>query len=330
MTHTTRAIHVRVPGGPDVLEPVVLPLPEPGPGEVRVRIAAIGVNFADVLCRRATHRSMRPPPIVPGCEAAGTIDACGPEVDPGRLGERVGVYSPFGGAYAEAMTVPAAYALPLPGDMGFEDGAAFTHLALTAHAALGPVGDARAGMTLLVTAAAGGLGGVLCQLARARGLDVLAAAGSAAKCATLGARGWRAFDYGRDDFEDRVRDATAGRGVDRAVETVGGDLYARVERLLAPMGRIVIAGAASGRLAMPDPVVLLDRSASVATLNLSVVYANDPAAMRPVWDGLVALAHAGAIVPRVGHRFGLSEAADAHRLLESRASGDKIVLDPAR
>ena len=326
-----RAIHVERPGGPEALQPIELPIPVPADGEVRVRVASIGVNFADVLCRRATHRSMRPPPIVPGCEAAGVIDACGPGVDPGRVGERVGVYSPFGGAYAEWLVVPSAYALPLPDTMGFEDAAAFTHLALTADAALHRVGDARPGMTLLVTAAAGGLGSMLTQYALSVGLRVFAAAGSADKCATLEGRGFEGvFDYGHADFDSQVLEATGGRGVDRVVETVGGDLYARCEALLAPLGRIVIAGAASGALAQPQAATLLDRSASVATLNLSVIYATAPDAMRGTWNALVTRYLDGHLVPRIGHRFVLADAIDAHRLIESRRSRDKIVLAPGR
>ena len=329
MTSTMRAVFVAEPGGPEVLRPIDLPVPGPLEGEVRVRVASIGVNFADILCRRATHRSMRPPPLVPGCEAAGIIDACGAGVDPARLGERVGVYSPFGGAYAEWLVVPSTYALPLPDTMSFEDASAFTHLALTAHAALHRIGDARPGMTLLVTAAAGGLGSMLTQLAVAEGLRVFAAAGSSDKCAELQGRAVAgAFNYGSDDFETQVRAATAWRGVDRVVETVGGSLYVRCEALLAPLGRIVIAGAASGTLAKPHAAILLDRSASAATLNLSVIYAAEPAAMRTVWNELVEHFHAGTLVPRIGHRFALSDVGEAHRLIESRGSRDKVVVSP--
>ncbi len=142
-------------GGPEVLSYIDQPMPEPGAGEVRVRVAAIGVNYADIMCRRAVHQSMRPPPIVPGCEAAGIIDACGAGVSRHRVGDRVGVYSPFGGAYAEAIVVPEDYALPLPEAMSFETAAAFTHAYLTAHEALNASAPPPTGTTVLITAAAG-------------------------------------------------------------------------------------------------------------------------------------------------------------------------------
>jgi NADPH2:quinone reductase len=304
-------------------------LPEPARGEVRVRLEIIGVNFADVMCRRATHRSMRPPPIVPGCEGAGVIDACGQGVDPARLGERVGVYSPFGGAYAEWLVVPGDYALPLPPAMSFDEAAAFTHLALTAHEALFGCARAEAGMRVLVTAAAGGLGGMLIQLARATGLEVVAAVGSEDKRRALLAAGVQpVLVYGEADLGAAVLEATAGRGVDIVVDTVGGVVPGQAQRALAPLGRLVIAGAASGTLAAPDMAGLLDRSALCATLNLRVVFAHAPARMHAAWARLAGLHSAGALRARIGHRFALHHAAAAQELIESRRSMGKILLDP--
>ncbi len=325
-----RAVRIERTGGPEVLQLIELPTPTPAPGQVRVRTSVIGVNFADVLCRRGTHRSMPQPPIVPGCEVAGVIDACGDGIDTRRLGERVGVYSPWGGGYADALVVPAAYALPLPSSIADDAAAAFTHLALTADAALGRVGRARAGETLLVTAAAGGLGSMLLQLGAALGLDLFAATGSTEKSASLRSRGvTRIFDYGHPGWGDEIVEATGGRGIDLIVETVGGSVFEASQRLLAPLGRIVVAGAASGDAPIPGIEPLIDRSASCATLNLSVLYANQTVAMRNRWDTLLALHATGRLQPVIGHRFPLARADAAHRLLESRGSRDKIVLDVA-
>lgn len=324
-----KAIQVERAGGPEVLRPVDVPLPEPGPGEVRVRLAAIGVNFADVLCRRATHRSMRPPPLICGCEGAGIVDACGPDVQRRRAGDRVGVYSPFGGAYAEALVVPQQYAFALPPTMSFEDGAAFTHLALTAHAALHLFGTPAAGSSLLVTAAAGGLGGMLCQLGDALGLTVIAAVGSPVKADLLRSRGRaRVVVYDDGRLAAQVLALTAGRGVDLVVETVGGALFAQAEAVLAPLGRIVVAGAAGGSLPRPDVAALLDRSAVCALFNLSVLMAERCWTVDTAWRRMTALFAQQRVVPRIARRFALAEAADAHRLLESRASVDKILLLP--
>jgi NADPH2:quinone reductase len=322
-----KSVLVRRAGGPDVLELVDLPIPEPGPGEVRVSVRAIGVNYADVMGRKAIHRSIRPPPIVIGCEASGVIDACGAGVDPARLQERVGVYSPFGGAYAEALTVPQQYALPLPANMPFEDAAAFTHVFLTAHEALHGVTPLSNGSTVLVTAAAGGLGGALIQLAQAADTQVIAAVGSEAKRRLLAARGVASvINYAENNLTAAVLAATNGRGVDLAVETVGGELFQQAQSALAPLGRIVIAGMAGGKDALPDVATLLDRSASCTTLNLSVIFAHRPDHIRSVWSSLIRLYAAGKLQPRIGQRFKLQDAAAAHRLLESRASTDKILL----
>jgi len=322
-----KSVLVRHAGGPEVLEVVDLPVPEPGPGEVRVSIRAIGVNYADVMGRKAIHRSIRPPPIVIGCEASGVIDACGSGVDPARLNERVGVYSPFGGAYAEALTVPQQYALPLPEKMPFEEAAAFTHVFLTAHEALNGVAPLRKGATVLVTAAAGGLGGALIQLVQAAEAQIIAAVGSEAKRQLLATRGLASIiDYGKTDLTPAVLAATGGRGVDLAIETVGGDLFQQAQRALAPLGRIVIAGMAGGQEAPVDLAALLDRSATCTTLNLSVVFAHRPDRIRSMWSDLTRLYAAGKLQPRIGHRFKLQDAAEAHGLLESRASTDKILL----
>ena len=320
---------VRTAGGPDVLELVDLPLPDPASGEVRVRLNAIGINFADVMCRRAVHRSMRPPPIVVGCEAAGTIEACGPGVAHRRVGDRVGVYSPFGGAYAEAIVVPQDYVLPLPDTMSFDEGAAFTHVYLTAYEALNAIQPVTRGASVLITAAAGGLGGALIQLASAAGARIIAAVGSAAKRQLLLERGVATvIDYGSADLAEQVLAATAGRGVDLAIETVGGQIFQQAQRALAPLGRIVLAGTASGEESQPDIATLLARSATCSTLNLSVVFAHSPQRPRDSWTRLTAMYESGLLRPRIGHRFPLSQAASAHRLLESRASVDKILLDP--
>lgn len=319
----------RAAGGPEVIEVVRTPRPAPAAGEVRVRVGAIGVNFADVMCRQAVHRSMRPPPIVLGCEAAGVIDAVGPGVAAGRVGERVGVYSPFGGAYAESLVVPSAYALPLPPDMPVDVAAAFTHVYLTAWTALHLGGDPVPGDSVLVTAAAGGLGGALLDVAVALGLRPVAAVGSPVKAARLRERGVGCVvDYADGGLARAVLLATDGRGVDVAVETVGGALCAEAQACLAPLGRLVIAGMAGGDAPVPDVPTLLARSAVCATLNLSVVFAHRPAAAHAAWNRIVGLWERGRLTPRIGHRFALADAAQAHRLLESRASTDKILLVP--
>jgi NADPH:quinone reductase len=325
-----KAVLAGAAGGPEVLTQITQQVPQPGPGDVLVRVAAIGVNYADVMCRQAVHASMRPPPIVPGCEAAGVVDACGTGVSRHKVGDRVAVYSPFGGAYAEALVVPEDYALPLPDAMTFEEAAAFTHVYLTAYEALHAGGVPGAGSTVLITAAAGGLGGAVIQLGTALRLRLIAAVGSAEKRRLLLERGLApVIDYGSSHLTEAVLSVTSGRGVDVAIETVGGVLFEQAQDALAPLGRIVIAGTASGHEPRPDVSALLARSGTCATLNLSVVFARRPVRARETWACLMSLYSAGHLRPRIGRRLPLAQAADAHRLMESRGSVDKILLYPA-
>jgi NADPH:quinone reductase len=324
-----KVVLARAAGGPEVLSFTDQPMPEPRDGEVRVRVAAIGVNYADVMCRQAVHQSMRPPPLVPGCEASGVVEACGPGVTRHRVGDRVGVYSPFGGAYAQWLVVPENYALPLPDTMSYETAAAFTHVYLTAHEALNVSAPPQPKATVLVTAAAGGLGGAVLQLAAALGLRPIAAVGSPTKQRMLLERGVEmVIDYGTADLTEAALEATGGRGVDVVIETVGGVLFDQAQDALAPLGRIVIAGAASGHEPRPDVSALLARSATCATLNLSIVFAQRPDHIHRAWSRLLELYGKGLLTPRIGHRFELAKTADAHRLLESRGSTDKILLTP--
>ncbi|NKF22621.1 quinone oxidoreductase family protein [Solimonas marina] len=324
-----RAIEVTHPGGPEVLRLIDAPLPVPRADEVRVRLHAIGVNYADVLCRRGAHPSMRQPPIIVGCEGAGEVVACGPDVTQHRVGERVGVYSPFGGAYADELVVPERYALPLPAAMAWDEAAAFTHVYLTAWHALRTQGRATPGDWLFVSAAAGGLGGAVRQLADAFGLQIIAGVGSDAKADALRAAGCaHVVNYEREDLRARLADITGGRGVDIAIETVGGRVFAAVQQALAPLARLVTVGVAGGDGPQPDVGTLLAQSASYATLNLSVIFARCAALIAPSWQALLALYARGALRPQIGHRYALAQAADAQALMESRRSTGKIVLTP--
>jgi NADPH2:quinone reductase len=136
------------------------------------------------------------------------------------------------------------------------------------------------------------------------------------------------IEYGAADLTAKVRDITEGHGIDVIVETVGGDVFRQAQDALAPLGRIVITGVAGGQETQPDVATLLSRSATCATFNLSVIFAHRPRHIQEVWARLTDLYEAGRLLPRIGHRFTLAQAADAHRLLESRASMDKILLDP--
>ncbi|HUD51078.1 NADPH:quinone oxidoreductase family protein [Parvibaculum sp.] len=324
-----KAIRAERRGGPEVLAWVDLPVPEIDEHAVLVRFHAIGVNYADVLCREAAHPSMRPPPIVVGCEGAGVVVACGAAVREHRPGDRVGVYSPFGGAYAEWVSVPAHYALPLPETMSFEEAAAFTHVYLTGYHALRTLGHAESGDGLFISAAAGGLGTAILQLAKAWNLRMIAGIGSDEKreyVAKLGVE--HVVNYRVEDVSARLAEITEGRGPDVVIETVGGELFWTLQQALAPLGRLVTVGVAGGIEPRPDVGTLLSKSASYAALNLSVIFARKPELIPPSWRDLCDLYMNGALPPVIGHRFRLDEAAMAHELLESRRSTGKIILLP--
>lgn len=324
-----KAIRAERRGGPEVLAKVDLPMPEIDDHAVLVRLHAIGVNYADVMCREAAHPSMQPPPIVVGCEGAGIVEACGAAVRDHQPGDRVGIYSPFGGAYAEWISVPAHYALPLPATMSFEDGAAFTHVYLTAYHALHTLGRAQVGDRLFISAAAGGLGTAILQLAKAWCLEAIAGVGSDEKRSFLAGLGVEhVVNYRREDVASRLAEITAGQGPDLVIETVGGELFETLQRALAPLGRLVTVGVAGGIEPRPDVGTLLSKSAVYAALNLSVIFARKRELIPPSWRDLCDLYMKGTLQPVIGHRFRLDEAAAAHELLESRRSTGKILLFP--
>jgi NADPH2:quinone reductase len=325
-----KVIKVEQAGGPENLVLVDAPKPRPGPGQILVELQAIGVNFADILCRRASHPGMPAPPLVPGCEGSGLVEALGEGTTRFRVGDRVALYSPPGGTYARWVTVRESYALPLSSSMSFEDGAAFIHVFLTAYHALFTLGRAREGEWALVTAAAGGVGTAILQLAGWRGMHLIAGVGSEAKVGYLAGLGVeQVVDYGSTSLADRVLEITGGRGVDLVLESVGGALFHDALRCLAPLGRFILFGMASGRTEAAHPNDLLRTSSTFAALNLSVLFAHAPELVERSWRELLSLYEQGRVRPLVEHRFALEQAAAAHRLMESRASVGKILLFPA-
>ena len=324
-----RAVEARRPGPSEVLEVVHRAIPRPKANQVLVHLAAIGVNYADIMCRRGSHPGMPAPPIVLGCEGAGIVEDLGPGVTRLRRGDRVGVYSPWGGSYAEWLNVPEAYALGLPDAMSFEDAAAFTHVYLTAYHALRTLGHACSDEWLVVTAAAGGLGTACIQLAQVWRLRVIAGVGSSAKFPALQRLGVEhTVDYSKASLAERVREITGDRGADLVLETVGGDIFRQAAMCLAPLGRVLLTGVASGEEPVPDLRAYLSRCGALCTVNLSVIFAHAPERIDSSWKTLLEIYSAGHAHPIIGHRFPLEEARQAQELMESRRSVGKILLLP--
>ncbi|WP_213450525.1 zinc-binding dehydrogenase [Rhizomonospora bruguierae] len=320
-----RAIQVAEFGPPEVLVPVELPDPAAGPGRVVVAVERCGVTFADTMTRagRGPGGAVQPP-YVPGNGVGGTVAGTGPGVDPGLLGRRVVSTTGGSGGYAERVSVPAGGLVPVPDGLDLDPAVAMltdgrTALGLFARAGVRP------GETVLVEAAAGGVGTLLVQLALAAGATVVAAAGRAKLGVPRDLGAQVAIDYTAPDWARQVRAATGGRGVDAAFESVGGAIGAAALDLVAPGGRLVQFGLASGRPLGTDPADLAARAVRlIGFAELRSIGA--PATALELATRALAAAAAGRLRPIVGQRFPLAEAAAAHRAVEDRVTVGKSLL----
>jgi len=324
-------------GGPEVLRLTDAADPTPAAGEVRVATRAIGINFADLI-QRAGHYPREPPmPFTPGMEAAGVIDAVGAGAPAELLGRRV-MAVPIYGGHAEKFCLPASYVMELPEWASFEEGAAFPVMYLTAWYALHELGRARAGERVVVTAAAGGVGTAILQLARQIGLRVMAVIGSPEKADLVRSLGAEEVASYQDCAAQAAR---AWTKIDLVVDAVGGTVFRPLWRLLDLSGRYVLYGfaevgsargisyvrAARGLLAMGllRPYSLVTANLTLAGFNLSVVPDQVPL-LRANADRLIALWKDGRIRPVLGEQFPFERLPDAHRLLASRRSTGRVIV----
>lgn len=325
-------------GPPEVLEVREAPEPAVLPGTVRIRVRAAGINFSDLLARQGLYPDAPKPPCTVGYEVAGVVDAAGADVPAPRAGDRVVATTRFGGQ-SELVVVPAAATFPLPPGWSFEQGAAFPVVYLTAHHILVRVAAVRRGESVLVHAAAGGVGLAVAELGRLLGFRVLGLAG-AAKHAILREYAVEPLDSRDPRWFDAVRRLVPG-GVDVVLDPVGGDSWRHGYRLLAPAGRLVCYGASvlSGgtrrnilktiwgvvRFPRFGPLALMNDNRSVAGVNLGHLW-NDQALLLPQIEALVGYARDGKLTPRVDRSFPLAEAAAAHRYIHERRNIGKVVL----
>jgi NADPH2:quinone reductase len=318
-----KAIRVTQFGGPEVLRLQDVDLPAPGPGEARVRLHAAGINFVDVYQRRGTYSG--PLPFTPGREGAGIVESVGEGVREVRPGARV-AYTGVLGSYAEASLVPAERLIPLPDDFSFEQGAAFPLQGMTAHYLIHEYRRPGPGDTVLIHAAAGGMGLLLVQWARHLGARVLGTVSTEEKARAARAAGAdEVIRYTQQDFVAEVKRLTQGRGVDLIIDGVGKTTFAGDLEAAAVRGHVVIFGAASGPA---DPIVpnsLMPRSLSVSGGNLGNYTRTREEMLRRARDVMEGLG-AGWLRLNIGRVFPLEQAALAHRLLEGRGSVGKLVL----
>ena len=325
-------------GPPEVLEVREAPEPEVRPGTVRIRVRVAGINFSDLLARQGLYPDAPKPPCTIGYEVAGVVEALGAGVTAPRIGDRVVATTKFGGQ-SEVVVAAADSVFPLPASWTLEQGAAFPVVYLTAHHMLVRVAAARRGETVLVHAAAGGVGLAVAELGRILGLRVIGLC-SPGKHAILREYGVEPLD-GRDPhWFDAVR-RVAPQGVDVVLDAVGGDSWRHGYRLLAPAGRLVCFGA-SGlsegvqrnllktiwrviRFPRFAPLALMNDNKSVAGVNLGHLW-NDQALLAPQIEALLAYARDGKLTPRVDRTFPLAQAAAAHRYIHERRNVGKVLL----
>ncbi|WP_225768475.1 zinc-binding dehydrogenase [Inquilinus sp. Marseille-Q2685] len=325
-----KAIQFNRFGGPEVLEIVERPTPQPGPGEVLVRVRAAGVNYFETLLRRNLYAVTPELPMVPGVEVAGEIEAVGEGVDPALIEARVAVPMfaigrPTGG-YAEYVAIEASAVVPLPGGLSFEDAAALLVQGLSALHLVRH--SPPRGRTVLVTAAAGGVGSLLLQLARHTGAErVIAVAGGQEKldvARSLGAD--LSIDYGKPGWAALVRDATGGAGADIVYDTVGGDVTRACLEALAPRGELVFGALGRFELGAAELEGMILQNQSLKGFALLPLLT--PEGLRVDLAELFALAASGALRVIRGSSYRLDQAAEAHRALEDRKSTGKVVLIP--
>ena len=321
------AIEIREPGAPQVLRAVQRPVPVPAPGEVLIRVAAAGVNRADILQRKGSY----PPPAgasdIPGLEVSGEVVAQGAEVHEPQVGARVCALL-AGGGYAQYVAVPAVQCLPVPAGVTLEDAAALPETYCTVWLNVFERGRLRSGETLLVHGGASGIGTTAIVLAKACGARVIVTAGTAAKCAACRELGADfAINYREGDFVEATQRATDGRGADVILDMVGGDYVARNVAASAIDGRIALIALQGGAKAELDLRALLSKrlTLSASTLRAQPV-AGKGRLVAAVRERVWPLFASRGLKPVIQARFPLAEAAAAHRLMEGGTHVGKILL----
>ncbi len=323
------AIEITEPGPPEVLRPATRPTPRSGPGEVLVRVAAAGVNRADVMQREGRY----PPPPgasdIPGLELSGTVVAAGDGVTDVAVGDDVCAIV-TGGGYAEYCLVPAPQCLPIPASVSLRDAAALPEAYMTVWTNVFERGRLAAGETFLVHGGSSGIGTAAIQLAKLFGARVFATAGSAEKCQAcveLGAD--VAINYREQDFVEAVREATNGRGADVILDMVGGAYLQRNVGSLAVEGRLVIIALMEGTKAEANLASLMSRRLTITGSTLRARSVHQKAAIvaqlrANVWARMTA----GELRPVIHATYPLADAAEAHRVMQSSTHIGKLLLIP--
>ncbi|TLW95103.1 NADPH:quinone oxidoreductase family protein [Saccharomonospora piscinae] len=317
-----RAAQITTLDGPASVR--VADIPEPDAGDaVVIDVHAAGVTFPDLLQTRGLYQYKPDPPFVPGTEVAGVVRAA-PSDAPVRAGDRVAAFPGLGG-FAETVAVPSDAVFPLPGRMSFTSAAAVPMNYLTVHFALTRRAALRAGETVLVQGAGGGVGTAAVQLAAALGARVIAVTSSAEK-AELARRAGAHATASPGDFRAAAKEFTGGRGVDVVVDPVGGDRFTDSLRSLAPEGRLLVIGFTAGEIPTVKVNRLLLNNIAVVGVGWGAFWATRREYLRQQWDELYPLLADGVLDPPVGATYPLADTATALTELDTRSAKGKIVL----
>jgi NADPH2:quinone reductase len=323
-----KAVRVHQVGGPEALVYEDVDDPRPGPGQAVVRIEAAGLNFIDVYHRTGFYKLPTPPPFTLGQEAAGTVTAVGDGVTEPAVGDRV-AYCGVQGAYAELAAVPAARLVKLPDGVSTRQGAAVMLQGMTAHYLACTTWPLRPGDSCLVHACAGGVGQLLCQIAKLRGAHVFATVSTEEKAQLARECGAdEVILYTRQDFEAEVKRATAGRGVQVVYDGVGRTTFDKSLACLAPRGLMALFGQSSGAVPPIDPGRLAAHGSLFLTRPTLFHYIATRDELTARAGDLFGWLAAGKLQLRIGAELPLRDAAEAHRALEGRQTTGKVLLIP--
>ena len=322
-----RSIQLTEFGAPEVMRLTTLELPSPGTGEVQLRQTAIGFNYIDIYQRAGKYPL--PTPTGLGHEAAGIVEALGEGVTELQVGDHV-VYMNAGvGAYADRRNVPAAKLVRIPAGISDEDAAALFFKAMTAQYLVKKTHPVQPGDVVLVHAAAGGVGMILCSWAKALGATVIGTAGSAAKCEMARQAGCDAcIDYSQPDWVAQVMAATGGRKARVVYDSVAQHTFMGSLDCAAPFGMVVLFGAASGPAPAIDPELLNKKGCLFLTRPSVFPHNADPATFRANAADVFAAMASGAVRATIGARFSLDQLPEAHRAAEARQTTGSIVILP--
>jgi NADPH2:quinone reductase len=321
---------IRVERWMDPADLCVSEIPEPtaGPGALQIEVRAAGCNFFDTLIVQGKYQVKPDFPFTPGGEIAGVVKQVGEGVEDFAVGDLVLAWTRTGG-FAEAAVVPASDAYRMPDGMSFEEGAAFPIIYPTSYAALVFRANLQAGETLLVHAAAGGVGSSAVQIGKALGARVIATAGGDEKVAIVRKNGAdEVIDYRLGDFVDRVREFTDGRGADVIYDSVGGDVFDRSLKCIAWNGRLIVVGFAGGRIPEVKVNRILLKNIAVTGIHWGGYPEHEPERVTETFDGLFALYREGKIKPLIYGTYPLEALPNALGDLVSRKTHGKLIITP--